>query len=683
MKRLFLVIGCCISVSVLADESDFTQTPDLPLVSSAAKIPQLLPDAAASITVITREEIEASGVRTLPEVFRLVPGFSVYRVDANKSAVSYHGVSDDFPNRLEVCVDNRTVYMPMMSTVDWTSLGISLDDVERIEVVRGSNSAAQGSNAFLGSINIQTRNPMLDDTFNINSSIGNRNSYNQHLSYSKTTGLGSFRLSASYQNNNGSNRYDDGMNRGLLNLSGMIPLDVASTLTFSAGVDRGYIVSSTDYSNSSRNLLIHGKRHHRSQFQNITYDRVLADESHIKINLSHTQTSLKTPSATNDQLRQFFSLGTVSNNQIDEFRSVNTGLNAIAENGKNDSWNGEAQWSKRFEDVALVAGVEIQHNNINSPVLIQRNNEAENKISTFGTVEWHATPNWIFNSGLRQERNTANTTANSYRQSATYKPDVDSSIRLAYAHSERLPSLLEDNQNGRYYLPVPGGRELLRIDSNQLEKSDPEINNSWELAYYHAFQDHNYIDVRLFDEHIKDAIGSYERPVTPKDIGYDTPSPSLVPTVRSHGNVYDWRNRGLELQSRVQLNNKLWTLINYSYQSVSGTPTLADYSQAPIRSYTPRHTASLILAWNPVPEWNYSLIQYYQSGVHWTQNERTYQSTWKRTDIKVTKNWNLEKRMQLKTSLLLQGIFDSEYQEYSIDNEYGRGIFLQFTLSKR
>lgn len=683
MKLLFLILGCCVSVSVLADESDFTQTPDLPLVSSAARIPQLMPDAAASITVITRETIDASGARTLPEVFRLVPGFSVYRVNANKTAVSYHGVSDDFPNRVEVRIDNRTAYMPMMSTVDWTSLGITLDDVERIEVVRGSNSAAQGSNAFLGAINIQTRNPMLSDTYDVTTTVGNRTTYDQHLSYATTTDIGSFRVSSSYQSNNGSNRYDDGINRGVLNVSGMIPLDAASTLSFNAGVDRGYIVSSTDYSNASRQMLIHGKRHHRSQFQNLTYEHLLSDDSTIRLNLSHTQASLKTPQATNDQLRQFFSLGAIPDSIIDQFRSVNTGLNSVAEDGKNNSWTTEAQWSKRYQDIAVVGGIEIQHNDISSPVLLQRGSESENRFATFGTLEWHATPNWIFNTGLRQERNTANTTANSYRQSATYKPDADSSIRLAYAHSERLPSLLEDNQNGRYYLPSAGGRELLTVDSNTLEKLAPEVNKSWELAYYRAFEDHNYIDVRLFDEHIEDAIGSYHRAITDADIGSDTPSSSLSSTVRSHNNVYEWRNRGVELQSRIQLNDELWTLLNYTYQHVNGTPTTADFSQTPINSYTPRHMGSVILAWNPVPQWHYSLIQYYQSGTHWIQNERTYQRNWKRTDLKVTKDWALERQMQLQTSLLVQGLFDSQYHEYSIDNEYGRGIFFQLKLSKR
>jgi len=62
-----------------------------------------------------------------------------YSVTRNRSAVTYHGMSDPFPNRLEVMITGRSIYLPMLFTVDWGSIGISLDDIRHIEVIRGSN----------------------------------------------------------------------------------------------------------------------------------------------------------------------------------------------------------------------------------------------------------------------------------------------------------------------------------------------------------------------------------------------------------------------------------------------------------------------------------------------------------------------------------------------------------------
>src|SRR5690554_4788193 len=118
-------------------EQDFLV--DIPEVTSATRLSQKLTETPASVSIIDRKTIIASGARTIPGLMRLVPGFQSFHVSANKFATTYHGASDNFPRRLEVMIDGRSVYLRLLATVDWTSLGISLDDIERIEVVRGSN----------------------------------------------------------------------------------------------------------------------------------------------------------------------------------------------------------------------------------------------------------------------------------------------------------------------------------------------------------------------------------------------------------------------------------------------------------------------------------------------------------------------------------------------------------------
>ncbi len=126
-------------------------------VTSASKKAQALSDAPAAIFVISRDDIRRAGVRSIPEALRLVPGMHVGRIDSNKWAVASRGFNGRFANKLLVMVDGRTVYTPVFSGVYWESLTPMLEDIERIEVIRGPGAALWGANAVNGIINIITR----------------------------------------------------------------------------------------------------------------------------------------------------------------------------------------------------------------------------------------------------------------------------------------------------------------------------------------------------------------------------------------------------------------------------------------------------------------------------------------------------------------------------------------------
>ena len=111
----------------------------------------------AAIHVITEEDIRRSGATTIAELFRRVPGMSVARADANKWAVSARGFNDRFANKLLVQVDGRTVYSPIFSGVFWDTVDYPLEDIERIEVIRGPGGSTWGANAVNGVINILTK----------------------------------------------------------------------------------------------------------------------------------------------------------------------------------------------------------------------------------------------------------------------------------------------------------------------------------------------------------------------------------------------------------------------------------------------------------------------------------------------------------------------------------------------
>jgi iron complex outermembrane receptor protein len=126
-------------------------------VTLGARKAEKISETAAAVFVITSEDIERSGVTSIPEALRMVPGFDVARLDANKWAISARGFNTLFANKLLVLIDGRCVYSPLFSGVFWESQDVFLEDIDRIEVIRGPGAALWGANAVNGIINIITK----------------------------------------------------------------------------------------------------------------------------------------------------------------------------------------------------------------------------------------------------------------------------------------------------------------------------------------------------------------------------------------------------------------------------------------------------------------------------------------------------------------------------------------------
>lgn len=138
---------------------DFVLEEPIPDVFSMTKLRQPKSRVPGTTTVVQGELIRDLGILHLWEVFRLVPGMTVGFVESNRPVVSYHGTVANDQRRLQVQVDGRTAYQPSIADVDWHAMPVALENIERIEVTRGPNSATYGINAFLATINIITRSP--------------------------------------------------------------------------------------------------------------------------------------------------------------------------------------------------------------------------------------------------------------------------------------------------------------------------------------------------------------------------------------------------------------------------------------------------------------------------------------------------------------------------------------------
>jgi len=126
-------------------------------VTSVSRREQQLSRAPAAIYVITHEEIRRSGLRSLPELLRLVPGVHVGRIDAYTWAISARGFNGRISNKMLVLIDGRTVYTPLFSGVYWEMHDLVLEDIERIEVIRGPGATMWGANAVNGVVNVITK----------------------------------------------------------------------------------------------------------------------------------------------------------------------------------------------------------------------------------------------------------------------------------------------------------------------------------------------------------------------------------------------------------------------------------------------------------------------------------------------------------------------------------------------
>jgi iron complex outermembrane receptor protein len=126
-------------------------------VTSVSKREQKLSQAAAALFVINQEDIRRSGAVNIPDLLRMVPGLDVAQINANTWAISARGFNHQFADKLLVLVDGRAVYTPTDGGVNWDTQDVPLQDIERIEVIRGPGATVWGANAVNGVINVITK----------------------------------------------------------------------------------------------------------------------------------------------------------------------------------------------------------------------------------------------------------------------------------------------------------------------------------------------------------------------------------------------------------------------------------------------------------------------------------------------------------------------------------------------
>ncbi|MDE3165064.1 MAG: TonB-dependent receptor, partial [Acidobacteriota bacterium] len=161
-------------------------------VTSVSKKEQTLARTAASVYVIGPEEIRRSGAETLPDLLRWVPGVDVEQIDANAWAISIRGFNSRYSNKVLVMIDGRTVYTNTFGGVFWDQVDLPLEDIERVEVIRGPGGTVWGANAVNGVIQIFTRSARATQGALVSQTAGDQGSYRSLVRYGGAAGAHGF-----------------------------------------------------------------------------------------------------------------------------------------------------------------------------------------------------------------------------------------------------------------------------------------------------------------------------------------------------------------------------------------------------------------------------------------------------------------------------------------------------------
>lgn len=482
-----------------APEEIFFQT--VPVVLSATRLSQPVSETPAAITVIDREMIEASGAIEIPDLFKLVPGFQVGHANGRTSVVTYHGLTDSYARRMQVLVDGRSVYTPLFGGVQWQDLPLAIEDIERIEVIRGPNGVTYGANAFYGVINIITRDPGLDRGARIATTHGDLGTHRTVARYGSESGKFSYRLTAGQQQDEGiTSNTPDNKRSTLLTYRG----DYRATARDSFDIQFGYNTGPRGKGDPTSLTSPVREENVSSSFQQLRWKRVLSQDEEINLQFYHNY-HRATDTYDTAQLSQILSAGTMA--ALAALGYPDQRINVV-----------EDTTAERFDielfhtfrprnDVRLVWGGELRFDRVASKGWFGTTDYISDRLRRlFGNAEWRFMPNTILNAGAMYEHNSISGGETSPRLAINHHLTRHHTLRAGVTRAYRTPSLFEHSADTAFRFP--DGVALDRtIKSNRTLV--PERITTYELGYTGDFPARGAaLDVRLYRDTIRDVISA-------------------------------------------------------------------------------------------------------------------------------------------------------------------------------
>ena len=475
-----IVLSTGVTLAAQADElgyelSERDYLSEIPHIYSASRLPQQLEDAAGALTVLDREFIRLTGARELTEVFRWVPGFQVATSAGGRPVVAYHGLSGQISQRMQVYVDGRSVYAPyLFGGVDWSALSVPLDEIERIEIQRGSNSVTYGANAFLGVIHIVTRAAAQSVGVRAEVVQGSAGVADRHIRWGHAQPAAQWRIAAGQRSDDGLAGRPDGYRTNYLDLRAEFQPSSTQEWSITSGITRSHLGSGFE------------KRVGDPPRTEIAESASL--QARYRQTVDPGQEWSVTMSSTQDSGDDSFDIPLLDKGSlhIDGRRRANR-YALDYQHFKDLSPQWRASWGLGYRQDSVTA---FQLFNSGAP-------QTNASWLGFLNAEWRPSTHWTLNFGSLVERDRLAPTQWAPRLAINWKPLAAHTFKLGYSSAFRTPSIFEQRADWRIQ------NEGNTLDIRYLSSGGllPERVNAWDLVYLGQWREQGLtLDARLFQE---------------------------------------------------------------------------------------------------------------------------------------------------------------------------------------
>ncbi|MBU1235350.1 MAG: TonB-dependent receptor [Gammaproteobacteria bacterium] len=505
-RRWVLVIGAMMMPwGANADELPATETffDDFPVVLTASRLVQTADEAPASVTVIDRDMIRASGARELVDLFRLVPGMVVGQYLGHQSTLGFNGFADPYFRQLQVLVDGVSIYSSAWGGAEWSDLPIALEDVERIEVVRGPNAATFGANSFLGVVNIITRDPAVEHGAELVANVGENGIRDTYARFAASNENWRYRLTAGQRADQGLDSLPDSRRINFANLRSHYRLNASDELrlqtAYAGGAqEEGIYTGVTDGPRTA---------HYDYGSLQLRWTRVRSADEELWVQFWHSQRDLR------DVVPYVLDLSGLALGQW------NYPVSYSYDNRRTDL---ELQHTFRFADgLRGVWGGQLRSDGVRSETYFGSTEwQTSDLYRLFGNLEWRPAERWIVAGGTMFEKNSITGSSLSPSLAVNYVVFPGHTLRVRFANAHRTPTLYEAEADWGYALPADLKVMLagtpyanLKLAQSILTERDVEDERirSRELSYMGQFPRYRLnVEAGLFEHRLTDLIGLYQ-----------------------------------------------------------------------------------------------------------------------------------------------------------------------------
>lgn len=666
----FLLGGMlAVPVQALAEVSEADFLDEMPVVLSASRLSQPVADVPAAVTIIDQEMIRASGFRDIPELLRLVPGFSIAYTRDNTWAAGYHGLGDAYSRRFQVLVDGRSIYSAHYGSVSWADLPLSIDDIERIEVVRGPDAAVYGANAFAAVINIISKTSAQVPGEFVSMQVGEQNMAGLTVRHGGGDEALRYRITASAQQRdrferdiagmlyaNGQPREDNGQYfeasqtyfvNGRMDWQVSPDSDVMAQFGLSQGNwDAG------SHTASPISLLEPTKQDSRALNLQLAYHKVESEQREWRVQAYFTRNRFDANAVAD---LSGLGIGTVA---VDQYLLQ---TRSSIELQVNDQW---------APNLRAVWGGEVWQETVNSPQNYPSSKTLSGELArAFGNIEWRANERVLVQAGAMLEHHYFTGADISPRAAVNFTLVPGHVIRLGVSRAYRSPTFFEEEGNQRVRNDTGAVVDIVTVPSSGL---DPERILSREIGYVGSWQPMRLeMDARIYRDQIDDFIGLVK--VIPSPDVHGSPRPKVF----TSDNIGSIEARGGEVQLRWRPSPELD--MNAWFARVFLSPITTDSNfRRDIPLSAPRNSWGFLANYRLGKGWETSLGAWHNDVQKWL-SEGDITAAYTRVDMRLARRWKWQGR-EVEAAVVGQNLGDN-YTEFRDTNVFSTRVYGSLSLA--